>query len=88
MSQNELSGVIKNVSSTYSCNGEIMDIVINKNGDKHIQNLAFIKAILIQEYIEHIDVNLEEKEAIKKEVLEYLQKTWTCPWTELQSHKL
>lgn len=52
-----------------------MDIVINKNGDKYIQNLAFIKAILIQEYIEHIDVNLEEKEAIKKEVLEYLQRT-------------
>lgn len=73
--QNELSGVIKNVSSTYSFNGEIMNIIINKNGEKHIQNLAFIKAILIQEYIEHIDTNLEEKEAIKKEVLEFLQKT-------------
>ena len=70
-----LDGVIKNVSLAYSFNGENMDIVINKNGDKYIQNLAFIKAILIQEYIEHIDVNLEEKEAIKKEVLEYLQRT-------------
>lgn len=52
-----------------------MNIVINRNGDKYIENLAFIKAIFIQEYIEDIDVNLEEKEAIKKEVLEYLQKT-------------
>ena len=58
-----------------------MNIVINKNGDKHIQNLAFMKAILIQEYIEHIDTNLEEKEAIKKEVLEFLQKTWRHPFT-------
>lgn len=88
MSQNELNGVIKNVSSTYSFNGESMNIVINKNGEKHIQNLAFIKAIFIQEYIEHMDINLEEKEAIKKEVLEFLQRTWRDPFTELQSHKL
>ena len=71
----ELSGVIKNVNPTYSFNGESMNIVINKNGEKYIQNLAFIKAILIQEYIEHMDISLEEKEIIKKEILEFLQKT-------------
>ncbi len=75
MFQNELNGVIKNISLTYSFNGEIMNIVINKNGEAYIQNLAFFKAILIQEYIEHIDTSLEEKEEIKKEVLNFLQKT-------------
>lgn len=65
-----------------------MNIVINKNGDKHIQNLAFIKAILIQEYIECLDINLEEKELLKKEVLNFLQKTWRYPIAELQLQKL
>ena len=52
-----------------------MNIVINKNGEKHIQNLAFIKAILIQEYIECLALNLEEKKLLKKEVLNFLQRT-------------
>ena len=35
----------------------------------------FIKAIFIQEYIEDMDINLEQKEIIKQKVLDVLQKT-------------
>lgn len=63
-----------------------MNIIINTNGEKYIQNLAFIKAILIQEYIEYMDISIEEKEKIKKEVLDYLQRTWIYPEAELESH--
>lgn len=51
-----------------------MEIIINHSGENYIQNLAFIKAILIHEYIDHLNINLEEKEIIKKEVMDFLQK--------------
>lgn len=51
-----------------------MEVIINRNGENYIQNLAFIKAILIQEYIEYMNINLEEKEIVKKEVMDFLQK--------------
>lgn len=54
--------------------GEIMNIKINKNGDGYIQNIAFVKAVFINEYIEHMNISLNEKEQIKKEVLNLLCK--------------
>lgn len=65
-----------------------MDISINKNGEEYIHNLAFIKAICIQEYIEGMNVTQKEKEEIKKDVLNLLQKTWMYPKQELEWHKL
>lgn len=64
-----------------------MEIIINHSGENYIQNLAFIKAILIHEYIDHLNINLEEKEIIKKEVMDFLQKAWRYLIQELQSHK-
>ncbi len=52
-----------------------MNIIINHNGENYIQNLAFIKAILIKEYIENMNISLESKEQVKQEVLTFLQKT-------------
>lgn len=60
---------------TYSFIGEIMNIVINKNGENYIQNLAFIKAIFIHQYIENMNISMEQKEKVKKDVLDFLQKT-------------
>ena len=51
-----------------------MNIIINHNGENYIHNLAFIKAILIKEYIENMNISLESKEQIKQEILTFLQK--------------
>lgn len=51
-----------------------MQIKINiENNKEYIHNLAFVKALLIKESIEKLDINYEEKVQIKNEVLEYLQ---------------
>ncbi len=51
-----------------------MQIKINiENNKEYIHNLAFVKALLIKENIEKLDINYEEKVQIKNEVLEYLQ---------------
>lgn len=51
-----------------------MQIKINvENNKEYIHNLAFVKALLIKEGIEKLDISYEEKVQIKKEVLEYLQ---------------
>lgn len=53
-----------------------MEIKINFPKDNvHIDNLAFIKALLIKTTIERLDISYKEKENIRKEVMEYLKKT-------------
>jgi|GEM_PF-4971325 len=46
-----------------------------KKGEKeyYIQNIAFIKAILIRETIENLNISYEEKVEIKNKILEYLK---------------
>lgn len=52
-----------------------MQIILNKKDNEcYIKNLAFVKAILIKETIESLNISDYEKENIKKEVLEYLKK--------------
>ena len=43
------------------------------NSKNYIHNLAFIKALLIKESIEKLDISYEEKIQVKNEILEYLQ---------------
>ena len=51
-----------------------MQIKINiENNKEYIHNLAFVKALLIKESIEKLDISYEEKVQIKNEILEYLQ---------------
>ena len=51
-----------------------MQIKINiENNKEYIHNLAFIKALLIKESIENLDISYEEKIQVKNEILEYLQ---------------
>ncbi len=51
-----------------------MQIKINtENNKEYIHNLAFIKALLIKESIERLDISYEEKIQVKNEILEYLQ---------------
>lgn len=51
-----------------------MQIKINtENSKEYIHNLAFIKALLIKESIENLDISYEEKVQVKNEILEYLQ---------------
>ena len=54
-----------------------MQIKINTGNNKeYIHNLAFVKALLIKESIENLDVSYEEKVQIKNEILEYLQNNY------------
>ena len=46
-----------------------MNILIDKNGNEYINNLAYLKALCINEYINNMNATLKEKEKIKKEVL-------------------
>ena len=65
-----------------------MEIYYNIPKDNsHINNLAFIKALFIRDTIEKLDLDINEKENLKKEILEYLKKTWNWIFTELESHK-
>lgn len=61
-----------NLSKRY----ESMQIQFNFPESNHyISNLAFIKALMIKKSIEDLDISYEEKEQIKKEILETLKKT-------------
>lgn len=63
-----------------------MEIKLNlPKNDDYISNLAFIKALLIKNTIEQLNISYEEKVSIKKEVLKNLNKTWTTVSQELQS---
>lgn len=51
-----------------------MEIILNFPKDnQHIQNLAFIKALLIKGTIESLNISYEEKQQLRKEVLEHLK---------------
>lgn len=51
-----------------------MNIKINyPEGNEHIKNLAFIKALLIKCSIENLDMNTKEKEELKDKILDYLK---------------
>lgn len=50
-----------------------MNIKINNINDDDISNIAFIKAILIKNYIESLDISYHNKENLKNEILEYLK---------------
>lgn len=53
-----------------------MEVKINySEDDNHINNLAFIKALMIKKTIEDLNISSEEKERLRKEVLEHLRKT-------------
>lgn len=55
---------------------EKMQIQFNfPESNNYISNLAFIKALMIKKSIEDLDISYEEKEQIKKEILENLKKT-------------
>ena len=43
---------------------------------EYISNLAFIRALMIKNSIESLNFNYEEKEVVKKEVLDTLKRTW------------
>ena len=42
---------------------------------EYISNLAFIRALMIKNSIESLNFNYEEKEVVKKEVLNTLKRT-------------
>lgn len=51
---------------------------INYNFPKdnsHVNNLAFVRALFIRDTIEQLNISFEEKQMLKNEILEYLQKT-------------
>ena len=51
-----------------------MNIKINyPEGNEHIKNLAFIKALLIKYKIESLEINTNEKELLKDKILTYLK---------------
>lgn len=52
-----------------------MDINVDISyGDESINNIAFIKALLIKLSIENLDINYDQKQYIKKEILKELEK--------------
>ena len=53
-----------------------MKIQLNFPKDNiHITNLAFIRALLIKCTIDKLDVSYEEREEIRRKILEYLKST-------------
>lgn len=52
-----------------------MDININLSyGEESIHNLAFIKALFIKHNIEVLNINYNQKEALKKQILKELER--------------
>lgn len=52
-----------------------MDININFSyGEDSIHNLAFIKALLIKQFIENLNVTYSHKEELRKEILKELER--------------
>lgn len=55
---------------------EVMQIKFNfPESNDYINNLAFIKALMIKRMIENLDISYKEKEQLKNEILETLKKT-------------
>ena len=52
----------------------MMDININlQYGEESIHNIAFIKALLIKHNIEELNINYNQKEELRKQVLKELE---------------
>lgn len=52
-----------------------MDLNINITyGEKSIENLAFVKALLIKSNIENLDLDYKQKEELLKRTLKQLEK--------------
>lgn len=43
--------------------------------NSHLYNLAFIKAVFIRDTIDKLNIGINEKENLKKEILEHLKRT-------------
>lgn len=53
-----------------------MEIKLNfPDNNDYISNLAFIRALMIKKSIENLDISYEEKEQLRKDILEILKKT-------------
>jgi len=50
-----------------------MNIRINNINEDDIENIAFIKAMLIKTSIEDLDISYKDKEKLKNKVLDYLK---------------
>ncbi len=50
-----------------------MNIRINNINEDDIENIAFIKAMLIKRSIEDLEISYKNKEKLKSEVLDYLR---------------
>ncbi len=51
-----------------------MEIEIKNRKEENVkQNIAFIKAFLIKKTIDNLEVSYQEKEEIKKKIIEYLE---------------
>lgn len=50
-----------------------MNIRINNINEDDIENIAFIKAMLIKRSIEDLEISYKDKEKLKSEVLDYLR---------------
>lgn len=47
--------------------------IIYPENDAYIQNLAFIRALLLKESIENLNISLDDKKIIFQNVLQYLR---------------
>ena len=53
--------------------------IIYPENDAYIQNLAFIRALLLKESIENLNISLDDKKIIFQNVLQYLRDNpWFC----------
>lgn len=65
-----------------------MEIKLNfPDNDNYISNLAFVRALMIKKSIENLDISYEEKEQLRRDILEILKKTWKQHLQELQSQQ-
>ena len=65
-----------------------MEIKLNfPDNDNYISNLAFIRALMIKKSIENLDISYEEKEQLRRDILEILKRTWKQLLQELQSQQ-
>ena len=51
-----------------------MEIIINSStNEKSMENIAFIRALLIKYSIENLGISYAQKEQLRKKILEYLR---------------
>ena len=58
-----------------------MNVKVNYSKDNnHIYNLAFIRSLLIKTTIDSLKIEIEEKEEIRKNILEHLKNNESHIW--------